>query len=122
LFREACTVAAPRSLPYANWMKKVARCAAEEPECPEKIATAARELMAAGGEHAMLDTAGVVAVFATITIIVDATGHRYPPARLVAIKAISWLCLLRQPRILASVALGAAIITAFAGGGVSRAT
>jgi len=40
------------------------------------IATAA--LRAKGGDHALLDAAGVVAFFSAMTIMVDATGHNNP--------------------------------------------
>lgn len=41
----------------------------------ERINTAARSLEKSGGEHALLDAAGVVGFFAAMTIMVDSSGH-----------------------------------------------
>jgi len=47
--------------------------------CPPdvaKLAAARNDLLLVGGEHALLDAAGVVGMFLSITKIVDCTGHR----------------------------------------------
>mmetsp|Transcript_116156 Transcript_116156/g.339710 ORF Transcript_116156/g.339710 Transcript_116156/m.339710 type:complete len:111 (-) Transcript_116156:334-666(-) len=41
----------------------------------ERVDAASRALREAGGEHVLADAAGVIALFAAITIPVDAAGH-----------------------------------------------
>ncbi|CAE7949525.1 DnaJ-like subfamily B member 8 [Symbiodinium microadriaticum] len=43
-----------------------------------RIRTAREALLAESNEHALLDTAGIIAFFATITIVVDFAGHFSP--------------------------------------------
>lgn len=45
------------------------------PEDMEKIAQARKALLEKGNEHALYDTAGIIGFFATITIVVDFSGH-----------------------------------------------
>lgn len=56
----------------------LAKIMATVPEQVEKVQEARNNLLNAkkgGNQHALLDTAGVIGFFASITIIVDATGH-----------------------------------------------
>lgn len=49
--------------------------AVASPETPEKIGLARKALAERSNEHALLDAAGIIGFFATITILVDFTGH-----------------------------------------------
>mmetsp|Transcript_83656 Transcript_83656/g.116270 ORF Transcript_83656/g.116270 Transcript_83656/m.116270 type:complete len:112 (-) Transcript_83656:198-533(-) len=49
--------------------------AVANPEDVEKIAQARKELVEKSNEHVLYDTAGIIGFFATITIVVDFTGH-----------------------------------------------
>ena len=45
------------------------------PRKVDRIRVAREALLAASNEHALLDTAGIIAFFATITTVVDFAGH-----------------------------------------------
>jgi len=50
--------------------------AVASPESQEPIRLAREALREKGQEHALLDVAGIIGFFATITIVVDFTGHK----------------------------------------------
>mmetsp|Transcript_42407 Transcript_42407/g.112234 ORF Transcript_42407/g.112234 Transcript_42407/m.112234 type:complete len:128 (-) Transcript_42407:376-759(-) len=45
-----------------------------------RVCEASRRLRESAGEHTLLDAAGIVGMFAAMTIVVDANGHRMPKA------------------------------------------
>ncbi|CAE7172364.1 unnamed protein product [Symbiodinium microadriaticum] len=49
--------------------------AVASPENAAKILVAREALLAKSNEHVLLDTAGIIGFFATITVVVDFTGH-----------------------------------------------
>jgi len=63
--------------PLHNEISALATAVAS-PEDMERIRTAREALLAESNEHALLDTAGIIAFFATITIVVDFAGHFSP--------------------------------------------
>lgn len=87
-----------RPHPATDKMMELAVAVADEralgAEAP--IAACSQALKEVAGEHALVDTACIIALFSAMTIVVDLSGHKHPPQMKTVFMVIEKLAAVRQ--------------------------